>query len=159
MPFGLTNAPTTFLGYIVFLQGICIEDERIKAVEQWPEPKSVRDIQVFLEFANFYWQFIQEFSRIAAPITVMLKTTKNTRFAANPEETNGGVGGDSVVGDSMVGGGESTNPTKGKNQAKMTKFKILVKSKSHDFPPNSRNREAGTGFLTSEARLVFTQLR
>ena len=35
------------------LRGICIEDEKIKAVEQWPEPKSVRDIQVFLGFANF----------------------------------------------------------------------------------------------------------
>ena len=47
-----------FLGYIVFLRGICMKDERIKAVKQWPEPKSVRDIQVFLGFANFYWQFI-----------------------------------------------------------------------------------------------------
>ena len=47
-----------FLGYIVSLRGICIEDERIKAVKQWPEPKLVRDIQVFLRFANFYRQFI-----------------------------------------------------------------------------------------------------
>ena len=37
-----------FLGYIVSLQGICMKDERIKAVEQWPKPKSVRDIQIFL---------------------------------------------------------------------------------------------------------------
>ena len=43
-----------FLGYIVSSRGICMEDERIRAVEQWPEPKSVRDIQVFLGFANFY---------------------------------------------------------------------------------------------------------
>ena len=47
-----------FLGYIVSLQGICIKDERIKAVEQWPKCKSVRDIQVFFGFAYFYWQFI-----------------------------------------------------------------------------------------------------
>ena len=33
-----------FLGYIVSLRGICMEDEKIRAVEQWPEPKSVRDI-------------------------------------------------------------------------------------------------------------------
>ena len=33
-----------FLGYIVFLQGICMEDEIIKAVEQWPKLKSVKDI-------------------------------------------------------------------------------------------------------------------
>ena len=89
----------------------------------------------------------------------MLKTTGSTGSAANPKETKGEVGGDSMVGNSIVGGGEAINFTKGKNQAKMTKSKILVKSKSHDFPPNSRNREAETAFLTLKARLVFTQLR
>ena len=33
-----------FLGYIMSLQDICIEDEKIKVVKQWSEPKSVRDI-------------------------------------------------------------------------------------------------------------------
>ena len=53
----------------------------------------------------------------------MLRITKSTRSAANPKETKGKVGGDSVVGD-MVGGGEATNLTKGKYQTKMTKSKI-----------------------------------
>ena len=118
-----------FLGYIVSLQGIRMEDERIRAVKQWPELKSVRDIQVFLAFANFYRRFIQGFSRIAAPLTSILKTTKNTGSAASPKETEGGLDDNSVVGDNMVSGGEATNPTKGENQAKMTKSKILVKSK------------------------------
>ncbi len=43
-----------FLGYIVFDQDIRIEEKQIKAVRDWPEPQSVRDIQVFLGFANFY---------------------------------------------------------------------------------------------------------
>ena len=43
-----------FLGYVVSAQGVRIEDERIEAVRNWPEPKLVRDIQVFLGFANFY---------------------------------------------------------------------------------------------------------
>ena len=145
-----------FLGYIVSLRGIRMEDERIRAVEQWPEPKSVRDIQVFLGFANFYRRFIQGFSCIAAPLTFMLKTTGSTRSVASPKETEGGVGGNSVV--NVVGGGEATNPTKGKNLAKTTKSKILVKSKNHDFP-KSRSEEAGTGFLIPKARLAFTQLR
>ena len=135
-----------------------MEDERIKAIEQWPKPKSVRNIQVFLGFANFYRRFIQGFSRIAAPLTSMLKTTRSTESAANPKETEGEVGGNSVVGNSMVGGGEAINSTKGKNQAKTTKSKILVKSKNHDFP-KSRIEKVGTGFFTPEARLAFTQLR
>ena len=56
-------------------QRISIEEEKIEAVKTWLEPKSIRDIQVFLGFANFYRRFIQEFSRIAAPLTSMLKTT------------------------------------------------------------------------------------
>ena len=86
----------------------------------------------------------------------MLKTTGTTRSAANPEKTESEVGGNSMVGNSMVCDGKATNPTKGKNQAKTTKSKILVKSKSHDFPPNSRNKVAKTGFFTPKARLTFT---
>ena len=88
----------------------------------------------------------------------MLKITRSTGSATNSKESKGKVRGNSVVGNSMVGSGEATNPTKGKNQAKMTKSKILVKSKNHNFP-KSRNEEVGTGLLTPEARLVFTQLR
>ncbi len=47
-----------FLGYIISHQDIRIEEERIKAVRDWSEPQSVRDIQVFLGFANFYRRFI-----------------------------------------------------------------------------------------------------
>ena len=62
-----------FLGYIVSAQGVRMEDERIEAVKNWPEPTSVRNIQVFIGFANFYRRFIRGFSRIAAPLTSLLK--------------------------------------------------------------------------------------
>ena len=58
----------------------------------------------------------------------------------------------------MVGGGEATNSTKRKIPVKTTKFKILVKSKNHNFP-KSRPEEIKTGFLTLKAKLAFTQLR
>ena len=50
-----------------------MEEERINVVKNLPEPKSICDIQVFLGFANFYCRFIQSFSRIAAPLTSMLR--------------------------------------------------------------------------------------
>ena len=50
-----------------------MEAKRIELVKDWLEPKSVCNIQVFLGFANFYQQFIQGFSRIAALLTSMLK--------------------------------------------------------------------------------------
>lgn len=49
--------------------------KKIEAVKAWPKPKSISHIQVFLEFANFYQRFIQSFSKIAIPLTSMLKTS------------------------------------------------------------------------------------
>ena len=55
-----------------------MEEERIEAVKTWYESKSIKDIQVFLGFANFYRRFIQKFSKIASPLTLMLKTTTSS---------------------------------------------------------------------------------
>ena len=87
-----------FLGYIVSAQGIQMEDERIEIVKSWPEPKSVRDIQVFIRFANFYQRFIQGFSKIAAPLTSRLKTSS----AANTQPQRSMVVDDKAVGDSGI---------------------------------------------------------
>ncbi len=81
-----------FLGYIVSHQAIQMEEEQIKAVRDWPESQSVCDIQVFLGFANFYRQFIQEFSMLAAPLTSMLKTTSaESPESENPEQSDQGI--------------------------------------------------------------------
>ena len=64
-----------FLVYIVSVQRVQIEDTRIETVKNWPEPKLIRDIQVFLAFGNFYWRFIQGFSKIAGPLTLILRIT------------------------------------------------------------------------------------
>ena len=66
-----------FLGYVVLSKKISMEAKRIEVVRDWLKPKSICDIQVFLGFANFYWRFIQGFSRIAAPLTLILKTTRS----------------------------------------------------------------------------------
>ena len=87
----------------------------------------------------------------------MLKTIGSTRSAKNSEKTKGKASGNNVA-----GGGEVTNQIsliKRKNQAKITKFKILVKSKNRDFLLDSKNIKTGSGFLTFKARLAFTQLR
>ena len=92
-----------FLGYIVSAQGVRMEDEQIEAVKNWPELTFIRDIQVFIGFANFYRRFIQGFSRIAAPLTSMLKTTRSSEesalktFKANDNKVVGGGGGSKTV--------------------------------------------------------------
>ena len=51
-----------FLGFIVGRQGTRIDPKRVEAVTQWPQLKSVHDIQVFLSFVNFYRRFIEGYS-------------------------------------------------------------------------------------------------
>ena len=74
-----------FLGYIVSAQEVRIEEETIDVMKNWLEPKSIRDIQVFLGFANFYCCFIQGFSRIAAPLISMFKMS---RISTTPKLMN-----------------------------------------------------------------------
>ena len=67
-----------FLGFVVSAQCISIEKIRIQAVKTWLEPMSIKDIQVFLGFANFYQCFIQGFSKISMSLTSILKTTTSS---------------------------------------------------------------------------------
>ena len=47
-----------FLSYVISAQEVRIEDKQIEAVKNWLKSKSVRDIQLFINFANFYQRFI-----------------------------------------------------------------------------------------------------
>ena len=60
-----------------------MEVEQFEIVKKRLELKSVWDIQFFLGFANFYRRFIQNFSRIAASLTSILKTTNKLALSKN----------------------------------------------------------------------------
>ena len=47
-----------FLGVVIGLEGIKIEKEKVRGVLEWPTPKCVKDVQKFLELANYYYRFI-----------------------------------------------------------------------------------------------------
>jgi hypothetical protein len=71
-----------FVSSIATSKGIKMEPDRIRTISEWPMPASYRDIQVFLEFANFYCCFIKDFLTIAKPLGDMLKGGKNGSFQA-----------------------------------------------------------------------------
>ncbi|CCO34032.1 Retrotransposable element Tf2 155 kDa protein type 1 [Rhizoctonia solani AG-1 IB] len=59
----------TYIGLVVTPGGISMEQEKVKAIQEWPEPKNVKQVQSFLGFANFYCHFVHDFSRLACPLT------------------------------------------------------------------------------------------
>ena len=125
-------------------QAVRIEDEQIEAVKNWPEPTLVRDIQVFIGFANFYQCFIQGFSRIAAPLTSLLKTTRSSEesapkvFKADDNE---------VVGD---GGGRANKIVMNLSKNKKSRKSTRISNIGATGEPN---------FLTPDAKKAFNQLR
>ncbi|KAJ1208721.1 hypothetical protein NDU88_004104 [Pleurodeles waltl] len=72
-----------FLGVILTPQGMVMAEKKVKAVSDWPTPKTVRDVQCFLGFAHFYRRFINHFSQTVAPITKLLR--KKEKFVWSPE--------------------------------------------------------------------------
>jgi len=57
-----------FLGVVIELEGIKMEEGKVKGVLEWPTPKCVKDIQKFLGLANYYCRFIKGFASIARPL-------------------------------------------------------------------------------------------
>jgi len=60
-----------YLGYILSPTGLAMSSEKVKAIQDWPKPCKVKDIQSFLSFANFYRHFIHEYSTIMIPLTCL----------------------------------------------------------------------------------------
>ncbi len=62
-----------FLRYAISPQWVQMDKTKLQAIQDWPIPSSVKELQRFLGFANFYCRFIQSFSTITAPLTSMLR--------------------------------------------------------------------------------------
>ena len=75
-----------FLGYIVSTDGLAPDPDKIKAVEEWPTPTNVKEVQSFLGFANYYRRFIKGFSGIAAPLSALTKKDVEFRFDQKCEQ-------------------------------------------------------------------------
>ena len=67
-----------FLGHVVLASGVSVDPEKVEAVMSWERSKSVFEIHSFLGLAGYYRRFIEDFSRLAAPMTKL--TRKQVKF-------------------------------------------------------------------------------
>ncbi|KAK3548347.1 hypothetical protein QTP70_010578 [Hemibagrus guttatus] len=63
-----------------------MDEKKVAAVQNWPIPTSVKDLQRFLGFANFYRRFIQDYSSVTSPLTSLLQN-KPKSLAWTPAAT------------------------------------------------------------------------
>lgn len=72
-----------FLGLVITTDGIKMDLAKLKAIENQPVPKNVKEIYRFVGFINFYKRFIKNFGSIIMPLTHLMK--KDTLFSWNNE--------------------------------------------------------------------------
>ena len=72
-----------YLGMIVTIEGIEMDTEKVEAIQKWEAPSTVKNVQGFLGFANFYRQFIPGFSKKVKPLNKLTKGTQYTTRSGN----------------------------------------------------------------------------
>ena len=70
---------TKYLGFIIEVgKGITMDPTKVETIIKWEAPKTVKKVQGFLGFANFYRKFIKNFSQLVMRLTNIIR--KDTKF-------------------------------------------------------------------------------
>ena len=75
-----------FLGHTISSEGIAVDPSKVQEVMDWKPPTSVHQICSFLGLAGYYRRFIPDFSRIAKPMTELLRKDVKFKWDAKCDE-------------------------------------------------------------------------
>ncbi|GJX23249.1 putative reverse transcriptase domain-containing protein [Tanacetum coccineum] len=64
-----------FLGHVINGDGIHVDPSKMEAIKNWKAPRTPSEVCSFLGLAGYYCRFIENFSKIAKPLTVLTKKT------------------------------------------------------------------------------------
>jgi len=76
-----------FLGHVISAQGIAVDPTKVEAVVKWESPKSATEIRSFVGLAGYYRRFIEGFSKIVAPLTLLTRKDQPFTWTDKCEES------------------------------------------------------------------------
>jgi len=76
-----------FLGHVISVQGIAMDPTKVEAVVKWESPKSATEIRSFVRLADYYRRFIEGFSKIVAPLTLLTRKEQPFTWTDKCEES------------------------------------------------------------------------
>uniref|UniRef100_A0A2N9J1K8 Reverse transcriptase domain-containing protein n=1 Tax=Fagus sylvatica TaxID=28930 RepID=A0A2N9J1K8_FAGSY len=85
MPFGLTNAPSTFMRLMNHVLRIEVDEEKVRAIKEWPTLKSITEVRGFHGLASFYHRFVKDFSTLAALLIEVIKKYVGFHWGADQD--------------------------------------------------------------------------
>jgi hypothetical protein len=62
-----------YLGHIVGKDGVWVDPKKIEVMKDWPCPKTLKSLCGFLGLTSYYCKFVQNYGKIAAPLTALFK--------------------------------------------------------------------------------------
>jgi len=89
--YSFNQTSVEYLGLIISEGELRMDPVKLQAVKDWPWPKSVKDIQKFLGFCNFYQCFIHTYSTLACPLFDLTKKTTTWTWTLVCEATFTGL--------------------------------------------------------------------
>jgi len=75
-----------FLGVVIGPGRVRMQKEKVDGVLSWLTPRSAKDVQKFIGLANYYRQFIQDFSRVAKPLNMLVGKDRKWEWEAEQEK-------------------------------------------------------------------------
>src|SRR5260370_2289402 len=74
-----------YLGFILGKNGVSMHPSKLSTISDWPIPKSIKDLQSFLGFSNFYHNFISHYASITAPLHALTQKDSPVPFSFTNE--------------------------------------------------------------------------
>lgn len=68
-----SQLPLDYFGHIISAEGVAAYPTKVQVIEEWPTPKNPKELKGFLGLTGQDRRFMQDYGKIAAPLTKLLR--------------------------------------------------------------------------------------